>query len=124
MLPSQEALMLNGADCPLHYHSQDRIPTHDTLNALEAIAKQQVVTGNSYSATEEDDFVLVSQYCVVTLPVAKNGKEIEVVKTFPGSYIKILPTGTDTIIGDTSVIVYDQWTALRFKAITGGWIII
>lgn len=124
MLPQQEALMLNGADCPLHYHSIDRIPTHDTLNALEEIAKQVNVAGDIYFATEDDDYILVGQQCDVTLPVAKNGKEIEVIKTFNGSYIRILPSGTDTIVGDTSVIVYVQWTALRFKAVAGGWIII
>lgn len=124
MLPQQEALMLNGADCPLHFHSQDRIPTHDTLNALEAIAKQVNIAGDTYIATDEDDYILVGQTATITLPVAKNGKEIEVIKTFNGSYIRILPSGTDTILDDTSVIVYVQWTALRFKAIAGGWIII
>ena len=124
MLPQQEALMLNGADCPLHYHSSDRIPNHDTLNGLQAIAKQVYPTNSTYIVTEEDDYILCNGICTVTLPPAKNGNEIEVVKLFNGNYIIILPTGTDTLLGDTSVIVYEQWTALRFKAIAGGWILI
>ena len=120
----QEALMLNGADCPLHFHSQDRVPTHDTLSALQGVAKQTIPTGEDYTATSQDDYILCAGSCTVTLPPARNGQEYEIVKTFAGGVVTILPSGTDTIIGTTSVLVYVQWTALRFKAISGGWAII
>lgn len=124
MLPQQEALMLNGADCPLHYHSIDRVPTHDTLNQLEEVAKIVDADTANYTATYDDDFIKVSVSCTITLPPAKAGKEIEIIKTFAGGSVIIVPTGTNTIQGTTSVTAYVQWTALRFKAMSDGWILI
>lgn len=122
--PQQEALMLNGADCPLHYHSIDRVPTHDTLNQLEEVAHLESVSNSTYVATYDDDYINVNATSIVTMPPAKAGKEIEVIKTFAGGTVTIIPTGANTIQGTTSVVATVQWTALRFKAMSDGWIII
>ena len=82
-----------------------------------------------YTATAVNGILLCdtsSTSFTITLPDATSnfGKEIEVVKTSSANRLTVIPTGADTIVGDTSVIIFRQWTALRFKAVTGNWIII
>ncbi len=61
----------------------------------------------------------------LTLPPSNDdGWECEIVKVFPQNRVIIVPSGTDTLVGETSVEVYVQWTALRFRAVSDGYIIV
>lgn len=125
MLPQQEALLINGGDCPLHYHSIDRVVNHDTLNALESITNQRVITAAFYTATEDDDIIICTNTCTVTLPIAKNGKRFTVIKTFAGSSVIINCAGADTINGAATDTIITQWDTRTLNAlIIGGWIIL
>lgn len=110
-------------DCLLHYHSYDRVPTHDTLSSLQAVANTKTVVG-AYSIEPSDDYVLCDGTVTITMPLSKSdGRELECVLVTPGT-LTIVPSGADTLLGDTSVVAIDQWTALRFRAVSGGWILI
>jgi hypothetical protein len=51
--------------------------------------------------------------------------EVEIVKTAAANTLTITPLGaTDTIVGEPDAIVTIQWTALRFRATTGNWVLI
>ena len=122
----QEQELTNGGDSRLHYPLADRTPTHDTILGIQSSTNVQTKTGN-YTPTEQDDILLVdttSASVTITLPTAKAGREYEIVKTVNANALTIVPTGSDTVVGTTSVIIYTQWTALRFKAVTGGWVLI
>lgn len=115
----QESELISGGDTRLHYHLEDRV----TNAQLQELARVTNVSTATYSVGQFDDFVNVSVACTVTLPVAKNGREIQVTRT--GDFdVTVTPSGTDTICGDVAVILNVKWTSLNFKAVSGGWIII
>ena len=76
-----------------------------------------------YTATEQDDILLVPNGGIIILPPARNGGEFEVIMSGT-AVITVQLSGTDLIYGETSVILNTRGTALRFKAIPGGWVII
>lgn len=81
-----------------------------------------------YSVSRGDYLLLVDTSAgsvTLSLPTSKNdGWECEIVKTDAANRVIILPSGTDTLVGETSVEVYDQWTALKFRAVSGGFVIV
>ncbi len=86
------------------------------------------VTESTYIVSRSDYVLLVDtslSSITLTLPPSKDdGWEFEVVKTQSRNRVIILPSGSDTLGGETSVIVHDQWTALKFRAVSGGYIIV
>lgn len=125
MAEANDAKILAGLDQSqdADYYRHRQLSRND-LQWFHQIERQTTVTASTYAVTRNDDFILVGATCTVTLPLAARGREIEVVKTFAGGYVNIVPTSTDTLVGTTLVQILVQWTALRFKAISGGWILI
>lgn len=118
-----ERQLVGGGDTLLHYHLADRA----TNAGLQSDARQRTTSDSAFSVTYDDDFVFcdtTSSNISVTLPLARNGKEFEIVKTASPNMLTILPSGTNTLAGAASVLVYVQWTALRFKAVSGGYVLI
>lgn len=114
--------LIGGGDCLHHYHNSDRFPPRDTMLWLQSLAKTTTPSGN-YTVTSSDDIIKVGGQYTITLPVAKSGREIEVISTTTLP-VTIVLSGSDTVCGETSVVIEEQWTALRFKAETGGWVLI
>lgn len=116
--------LTGGGDSFDHYHSSDRAPTHDTLQRLHQLDTKRTISTSTYTVVEQDDILLCSVATTITMPASKaNGREIEVVMT--GVYpISITLAGSDTVCDETSVLIEAQWTALRFKSVSGGWIFI
>lgn len=86
----------------------------------------------SLTLSDEDDVVLMdtsSASLVVTLPeisdeMIREKREFEIIKTEAANLLTIVPTGTDTLVGETDARVTAQWTALRFRAASGNWVLI
>lgn len=101
-----------------------RIIVDDTLPAYS--------TSTSATLTSLDDTVLVDTSAgnvTMTLPeisdnMIRGKREFELVKTEAANTLIILPTGTDTIVGEPDALVSAQWTALRFRATTGNWVVV
>jgi hypothetical protein len=85
--------------------------------------RQTIVASATYTVSPTDDILLCSIVTTIIFPIAKNGREIEVVMTGVGD-VTVNLAGTDLIYGETSVLLNVQGMALHFKAITGGWILI
>ncbi len=116
--------LTGGGDSFDHYHSSDRTPTHDTLQRLHQLDTKRTVAVSPYTVVEQDDILLCSIGGTVNFPASKgNGREIEVIMISVGAVTVVL-AGADTVCGETSVFIEEQWTALRFKAVTGGWVLI
>lgn len=89
------------------------------------------LTGN-HTLGVEDELVLMDTTAgnlTATLPLisdsmVKTKREFEVVKSATANTLTIVPTGTDTILGEPDAIVTVQWTALRFRATAGNWVVI
>lgn len=125
MLDNNQEQQLTGAgDTLLHYHLSDRIPTHDTLVQLEVLATRRTVTTDPYTVTEADDILLCPSGGTINFPASKNnGREYEVVMTGTDS-VTVQLDGSDLVYGESSVLLEQQGTALRFKSVSGGWIFI
>jgi len=124
--PRQESELTSLGDCQLHWHSSDRARSHTDVLALQAATPFLTVTAN-YTVTDAYDYVLVdttSGNLTVTLPPAKGAREVEIAKKVAANTLVIIPSGSDTVVGDTSVVVTERWTSLRFKAYVGGWALI
>lgn len=118
----QENQLLSGGDCQLHWHSLDRVVRHEDLEQTQAIMRQRSVSG-TYTITDTDDILLCASGGTLTLPLAKAGREFEVVMTGTDP-VAVNLSGSDKVYGKTSVLIEEQGTALRFKAVAGGWVLI
>lgn len=114
--------LVGGGDTLLHFHLADRNPTHQTSNQLQAVQNIQTKAGATYTLTEQDDIILADGG-TYTLPKSKFGKEYEIIMTGSTSVIVNL-TSPDEIFGETSVLLEVEGTALRFKAVSTGWVLI
>ena len=89
------------------------------------------VTGD-HAVGINDDVVLIDTTAAsrtVTLPqisdsMVREKFEVEIVKPEAANRIDVVPTGSDTILGEPDAKVYARWTALRLRATTGNWIVI
>lgn len=118
-----EATLLNGGDCFLHWHSSDRVPRQDFLHGLQQVTRERTITAATYSVVDTDDILLCGVSTTITMLPAIDGREIEVVMTGTDP-ITVNLTTPDLVYGESSVIIEEQGTALRFKAISGGWVFI
>lgn len=79
-----------------------------------------------------DEVVLVDTSggdVTITLPeisddMVRDRREYETVKTTAAGTLTVAPTGSDTIMGAADAVVTVQWTALRFRATTGNWVLV
>lgn len=121
-LTDQESSLVGFGDCFTHYHSSDRQATHYLLGQMQQI---EAVTERTapYTATSKDDIILVSAGGTITLPLAKNGGEFQVIMT-SATAVTVAFSGTDLLYGAGSITMTSLGSSLRFKAITGGWVIL
>ena len=128
------------AKFPNFGQAYDALRMRELVRHVESLFAKVVVdtTVGAYTVTGDvtlgvdDDVVLVDTSggnVVVTLPeisdqMVRDKQEFEVVKTIAANRIEIVPTGSDTILGEPDALVFAQWTALRFRATTGNWVAI
>lgn len=113
----QERELLSGGACYLHDHPEDRAPTHDTLSRLESLAKIVTKSAN-YTASLDDDWILVSATCTITLPPPKANKLWNIVCMTGTTTVTVAaPTGF-TINGGSSITIASQWLGKRIKQIS------
>lgn len=122
--PEQEQRLTQGGDCPDHYHSTDRLKVHSDIASLQALANVNTPASGSYSVGLADDFILANNAGPFALPKSKNdGREIEIVMTGTATVTINLATG-DYFFGESSILLEDTGTAMRLRAISGGWMAI
>ena len=123
MKPEEDFSLTSGGDCRSHWHSEDRVPTQNFLHGLQTVAARNSVTG-SYAATGKEDFIIADTSAAdsfITLPKARNGLEVEVLKPSANFTVVILPQGSDTVLGTLGASFTSQNAALRFKAFGTDW---
>ncbi len=110
--------LVGGMDCSLHYHSSDRVPTHDTLKRLQQL-KNVISVSSHYTALKKDDIILVdttSSGITVTLPLASNGIEFTIIRIAGANSVTVARSGSDTINGAASVNITSTNAPQTFKA--------
>ncbi len=125
--PQQESALVSGGDCFEHWHSSDRILSHDDVLQYQSLTTVIEVSAD-FTVDDRWDYLLVDTTTGnvnIYLPQALNGREIEVIKAAAAYKLNILPVAGETIIGATGVIIQSKYDALRVKAVQGmGWIAI
>ena len=118
----------------------DALRMRELVRHLETLFSQVVVDSSrgAYTVSTDttlgvlDEVVLVDTTSVgveITLPeisdeMVRGKREYEIVKTVSANTLTISPTGEDTIVGEPDALVTVQWTALRFRATSGNWVLI
>ena len=123
---AQESNLTSAGDCFEHWHSQDRAVVHSDIGQLQRLGIITEVTSSGDIKLPQDVLLCdtTASSLTISLPVAPKGTEIEIVKTASPNVLTIQPTSPDLIYGQSSVLVYNIGTALRFKSIQGGWILV
>lgn len=112
------------AECYIHFHPRQAL---DQVSAaqLEDATRIKAVTAATYTVLASDEQLSFAQTCTITLPPAAKGKEYHITLTASGATLTINPTSPDTIMGDTSMLIEEQWTSLHLKADeSSNWILI
>ena len=121
----QEQALLSGADCNLHYHSEDQHITRDQLQQLEDREVIRIITASG-AITYKDDILLLDSTSgaqALTLPTARGGKRYIFTRVAGGNAITLSRTGTDTINGATTLVISTSYSPVRLKAVKGlGWV--
>lgn len=115
--------LVSGGDTLLHHHLADRA----TNAGLQSAARIVSVTSASYQVRVDDDYLLIdtsSNAVGLILPPSRNGKEYEFVLVDATNAATVTPDGTEVINGEPDMILTAQYTAIRLKAIAGGWVAI
>ena len=122
MTPQQEAELTGGGDCFAHFHSEDRKATQELLQGLHGVAEQRTFSAST-TLTGSENYVLVDAAAPVniTMPVARNGLEVEVGKRSGVGTVTVLPQGSDTILLGPGVSFTGVGTSIRFKAFGTDW---
>lgn len=116
--------LVNGGDCPLHYHQLDRIPRQDFLHGLQGITRVKT-TAVDVTVGASIDIVIATADCTVTFPIARGGRECRVKKYYAaGAGVVVTPTGTDTVEGAATYTLTGTGTVKLFKAVGTDWVII
>lgn len=123
MNPRDEAALTGGGDCFLHFHSEDRRPTQDSLHGLQSVGQFTTLSTNTTLKGSEDVVYVDTSLSdiTITLPNAVGGREITVIKTSMLNTLTVNTTAPDTIQGLSSVSFTTQWTARTFKEYQGNW---
>jgi len=124
--PFQESSLVSAGDCFEHWHSADRVLDHVSVLSLQGASPAFSVSEN-FTVTLQQDFILVDttlKSITISLPLASNGREIEIMKNARPNTLIIQSSGLDLILDSSEVRVYNYGTSLRFKATSFGWIMI
>jgi len=120
--PRSEQELVGGGDTLLHYHLADRA----TNAGLQKDARVSVFT-NDFVARVEDDFLVADTSAGaidITLPQARNGKEIVVILGSGTYALTVSPLTGDTIMGEAEMIITLAGTTIHLKAIGTDWVAI
>lgn len=116
MMDAYKELVMGG-DTRLHHHLEDRIPTHETLRALQA-AETVVEVSADYTVREQDDLLEVSTAggsVNISLLTGRRGKTVTVSKLSALNTLTITPSGGQTINGAASLVLLSQWASKTLK---------
>lgn len=115
----EETELTGGGDTQLHYHLADRV-----TNAQLASALREVIVSSNYTLRKNDDIVKVTASCNITLPKMTAQREVQVIQYFSGGSVVVYPSGTDTIMGTTSLTMTTMYSSAHLKGLDGDWVLI
>lgn len=123
---AQASQLIGGGECFLHFHPQEPLQFDDAIDLMESAPT--ITITDDYSPTSNDYLILcdtTNNDIRITMPLAGFGREYQIVKVAEANRVFIDPTSPDHVRGSlTGLIIYNIYTSLHLKAITGGWILV
>ena len=124
MLPDQEDRLTNGGDCPDHFHSSDRVRTHDDADLLVSLESYVEVGSGSTTVRPGTDYVLADTSAGsanVELPNPALGLAVTIVKKSASNLVNV-SSPTRTVNGAASVSMGGgAYSSAKFKALGGNY---
>lgn len=121
--PQQESNLTSQGDCFEHWHSQDRIPTHEFKLGLDYLETYLSVGSGSTTLTGSEDYVLVdttSGAASIMLPPPVKRMKITIIKVAAANTVTVdSPAGT--INGAATYSLTSAYATATFKAINGNY---
>lgn len=116
---------LTGAtECHIHTHARE-VLDNTSANELQSATRSRRITTPTALLTYVDHFVEVASSATITLPQAELGKEFHITLIAAGATLRVAPTAPNTIMGEPSMVVTEQWSSSHLKANeTGNWYLV
>lgn len=118
----QELELTSGRTCELHTH--DWGITRDQLKQLNALENVRTLS-SSGDVVDSDDIILLDSTAgafAAYLPRARGGKRLFFTRISGSNNITLTPNGSDTVNGNSSLVISNSYSPVSLKAISTGWI--
>lgn len=127
MTPEQEQRLTSGGDCPDHFHSTDRLKTHNDV--VDLVVLEDFIRIYSNYSFERDAFEYILADSTlgnvdITLPAAKKKMKTTVVKTVAANTVTIYPPSGSLINGGASYALTAAYAKATVKAIDGDYYVV
>lgn len=125
--PDQEQRLVSGGDCPDHFHTTDRLRTHNDLVALSSLEDSISITGNYTFGKKIVEYVLADtslNNISLVLPDAKKMMKVTAVKMSALNTITVTAPNSVTINGVPSYAMNASYEVATFKAIGGNYYVV
>jgi len=123
LTPEQESSLVSQGDCHEHYHSSDRVVTHEDGMQLIANEKSVFLANGSHVIPEGTDYVIAdstSGNVTLALPNPSSKQIVTVIKKVAGNSV-IINAPSGLINGASSYTLSSAYQTARFKAISGNY---
>lgn|SRR5574337_509646 len=122
----QFAQLVGNGECHIHSHPKEQLDFSDRLELM--VAEPDRGISSNTTLTKADELVKVdttTANVTITLPPADKGREFQIVKIATPNVAYVVPTAPDTVLGSaTGVVIYNQFTSIHLKAVSGGYILV
>lgn len=127
MLPTEKEFeLISGGDCFSHWHSSDRVRTHDDSVQLDALESYQTVADGTHNVKPGVTYVLVDTSAGSTtlyLPNPERKLSVTVIKTSASNTLTVDST-VGNINGASTYSMTAAYAAAKFKAIDGNYYVV
>lgn len=123
LTPEQESSLTSAGDCFQHYHSSDRLRTHDEARQLVSLEVTESFANGTSMVSPNTDYVIVNSAAgnaTINLPQPVKRLSITVLRTSAANSVTIQsPSGT--INGVATFSLTGAFGFAKFKAINGNY---
>lgn len=119
--PRTESELTGGGDCFAHWHSADRVRTHDDVTRLDQLETSAATATSPYTVPIGLNYLLVDTTAgnvTVNLPTPSLLVSITIIKKVAGNVVTVQPP-SGTINGAATYPLNTAYQSAKFKSLDG-----
>ena len=123
LTPEQESSLTSAGDCFQHYHSSDRLRTHDESRQLVGLESVEHTGAGAYSVPASADYVMVDTSlgsATITLPPPSKLMSVTILRT-SGANLATIKSPTGLVNGALTFALAGAYGFAKFKAFNGNY---